>query len=111
LAKDSQTAVAPKRRRTLRVELEIRLPAFISGSRSGPAEVQDLALGGAFLLTKLQLEVGDMLHVKIPTGDLPFQSAAKVRAVSRAGVGVEFVQMKPEDHALLRDLIAKLLAP
>jgi hypothetical protein len=100
----------PKRRRSLRVQLEIRLQAFISGSRSGAAEVQDLALGGAFLLTKLNLAVGDTVQLKILMGDRPFHSAATVRAVTRGGVGVEFVQMKPEDRDLLRDLIAKLLS-
>lgn len=109
MAKNSTVSLVPKRRRNLRVQIETPLPATISGDRSGVAEIQDLALGGAFLQTVLHLQVDDAIYVKFQFEDRTFRSAAKVRTVLPRGVGVEFVEMKPEDHNLLRDLIARLL--
>jgi len=109
MSMETTMAVTPKRRHSLRIHLETQLVASMSGARNGSATVRDLGLGGAFLETKLPFEVGDSLHVKILSGSPPFQCPSKVRNVMADGIGIEFVQMKPEDRELLRRLITNLL--
>jgi hypothetical protein len=109
MAKQATMTEAPRRRRSLRVHLETTLNAYISGARRGTARVRDLALGGAFLETELKFAVGDLIHLEILSGSPHFQSEAKVQNILPEGIGIEFLQMKPEDHALLRLLITELL--
>ena len=96
-------------RRYLRVRLQPALPAAIAGTRSGPARVRVLALGGAFLETDMRLAVGDSMQLEIRTGLRKLQSTAVVRNITRYGAGVEFVHMKPSDRERLRRFIMQLL--
>jgi hypothetical protein len=71
--------------------------------------VRDLALGGAFLETRLHLEVGNVMQVEVLAGLPPFTANAIVRSVTPYGIGIEFQNMTPEDIKLLRGLINSLL--
>jgi PilZ domain len=96
-------------RRYLRVRLQPALQAAITGTRSGPARVRVLALGGAFLETDQRLAVGDSMQLEIRTGLRKVQSTAVVRNITAYGAGVEFVHMKPRDRERLRRFITQLL--
>lgn len=109
MANQSTMTASPRRRRSLRVHLDTSLPASITGARRATAYVRDLALGGAHLETETQFTVGDSVTVEILAGSPHFRSNAIVRNVTPEGVGLEFVQMEPEDHELLRLLITELL--
>jgi PilZ domain-containing protein len=110
LAKASATTLTSQRRRSLRVHLDKILHAAFTGTRRGRARVRDLAIGGVFLETDVKFAVGDPIHVEILSGAKPFECDAIVRNVTRTGIGVEFVEMKPEERDLLRLLMIDLLA-
>jgi len=109
VSKRSAMTTAPSRRRSLRVHLDKNLRASITGAHRGTARVRDLAIGGAFLETEQHFAAGDSIHVEILSASKPFESDAIVRDAKPEGIGVEFVEMKPEARELLRLLIAGLL--
>jgi len=109
LAKQPTATLVPRRRHSLRVRLDTRLLATITGARRATAIVRDLALRGAFLETEQQFAVGDALQVKILAGVDSIESAAQVRNVTSAGIGVEFTNVSRKQHTLIRNLITKLM--
>src|SRR6202521_5842408 len=108
-ARPKSSVAHARPRRYLRVRLQPALPAAITGTRSGPARVRVLALGGAFLETDQRMAVGDSMQLEIRAGLRKIQSTAVVRNITSTGAGVEFVHMKPRDRERLRRLITQLL--
>jgi hypothetical protein len=109
MSKQSTMTAEHRRRQSLRVHLETTLHASISGDRRGTGRVRDLAVGGAFLETEQHFEANDSIHVEISSGSQSFQSDAKVRNITSLGIGIEFVEMKPDEREHLRLLITGLL--
>ena len=96
-------------RRYVRARLQNPMQAVFIGTRSGPARVRIIALGGAFLETEQRLAPGDSMQLEIRTGLRSIQSTAVVRNITAAGAGVEFVHLKPRDRERLRRLITQLV--
>jgi hypothetical protein len=96
-------------RRYVRARLQTPMQAVFIGTRSGPARVRIIALGGAFLETEQRLAPGDSMQLEIRTGLRSIQSTAVVRNITAAGAGVEFVHLKPRDRERLRRLITQLV--
>jgi hypothetical protein len=96
-------------RRYQRVALESPLPADIEGTKSAPAKVRAIALGGALVETGSRLSIGDLMHIEIHAGFGHIRSTAVVRNANPEGYGVEFVHMDQEDREKLRRRLVKLL--
>ncbi|MGD0955677.1 MAG: DnaJ domain-containing protein [Candidatus Acidiferrales bacterium] len=77
------------------------------------SRMQELGLGGVFVYTKEPATKGSMIELlfDVPTGEV--RARATVRHVRPSvGMGLQFIQMRPEDRARLhRFLIAQQEAP
>lgn len=99
------------RRLTLRVSVRASDP----GGRVASAivfEAAELSGGGAFLPSLLLLEVGERLNLAFTLPDgRPVQTQARVVRASRgsadepSGIGVEFVDIAPDDRAAIERLL------
>ncbi len=105
-------------RKQSRVVLELPMVVSDPSSRvSGSIlfDSADVSTGGAFLRTDLLFEVGELLvlQFQLPrteAGDGPhIRTAGRVTRVSRGqakeipGMGVEFVDLRPEDRAAIEE--------
>ncbi|HET6149468.1 MAG TPA: PilZ domain-containing protein [Polyangia bacterium] len=105
-------------RKQVRAVLE--LPVVVSDP-SNPVrdgirfEDADVSTGGAFLRTDLLFEVGARLTLQfqLPHGGPGVRAAGRVSRVSRgqsrevAGMGVEFVDLRPEDRAAIEERLRR----
>jgi hypothetical protein len=96
-------------RRYQRIALSSPLQANIKGTRSTPARVRALALGGALVETGSHLAIGDSMSIEIHSGLGRIRSTAVVRNANPEGYGVEFVHMDQDDREKLRRRLVKLL--
>jgi uncharacterized protein (TIGR02266 family) len=78
-------------------------------------EAADVSTGGAFLRTDLLFEVGELLTLQfqVPEGGPQVRTAGRVTRVSRGqsrevpGMGVEFVDMRPDDRAAIEERLRR----
>jgi hypothetical protein len=74
-----------------------------------------VATGGAFLRTDLLFEVGErlILQFQLQQGGPAVRASGRVARVSRGqsrevpGMGVEFVDLRPEDHAAIEERLRR----
>jgi hypothetical protein len=92
----------------LSAQIEGSVMSFARGASVVPARVRTISLGGAFLESPRQLNVGDSIRVEIRAGLRSIQGTAVVRNVAPNGGGIEFVHMPQEDREKLRRLVRKL---
>jgi c-di-GMP-binding flagellar brake protein YcgR len=112
------TSIGRESRKQARVVLE--LPMVVSdpaGRLTGSIhfETADVSTGGAFLRTDLLLEVGEllMMQFQLPQGGPSIRTAGRVTRVSRgrakevAGMGVEFVELRPQDREAIEECLRR----
>jgi hypothetical protein len=109
LTREVLAPATPRRRRSLRVHIDVSLSVTIVGKRRETGVIREISLGGAFLETNQDLKVGDSLRLEITAGTRRFQSSAIVRNTKEGGAGVEFVRMTDEDRKILRAIMTGLL--
>lgn len=95
-------------RRYVRHRLPSPLPAKIEGPHGAPAQVQVLALGGAFIATEQPLANGDTVRIEMRVGLKRISATSVIRNAGGQGHGIEFVHMKQEDREKLRRYLSKL---
>ena len=92
----------------------LELPVTVSDASNRVAggirfDAADVSTGGAFLRADFLFEVGELLALQfeLPDGGGPIRTAGRVTRVSRgeakevAGMGVEFVDLLPQDRAAI----------
>jgi uncharacterized protein (TIGR02266 family) len=105
-------------RKQARAALE--LPVVVSDSANRVTggiqfDSADISAGGAFLRADLLFEVGELLTLQfqLAQGGPTIRAAGRVTRVSRGqskevpGMGVEFVDLRPEDRAAIEDRLRR----
>lgn len=75
---------------------------------------RDLCEGGMFIETRQPLEVGSQLHVRFnleDQGPIVVASAKVCYVVQKLGMGVEFVELVPDDRTRIRRFALTLPSP
>ena len=73
-----------------------------------PEVLRDLSERGAFIQTRQRFSKGSIVSMRfsLPISDRPIYATVVVRHVRNTlGVGVEFLDLSPEDHEELRDFV------
>lgn len=69
---------------------------------------RDLGAGGCFVKTAVPLSKGSRIRVRIEYGGAEFTAVGRVTDnVTAEGMGVEFIEMKPRDRAILEKWLAE----
>ncbi len=120
-----------ERRRHKRVECSLPIQLYVSGhAKPIPAEVKNISISGAFVQASEKIPTGekvllefkesqlDMIHARIagdkppaleaPTGMSDGAAALYLKRVQGTGIGVEFLNVRPEVQAFLGELIEAL---
>jgi curved DNA-binding protein CbpA len=76
--------------------------AWRSAAQSSTARAENMGLGGLFLRTEKPASNGSMLELvfDLPTGEIRARATVR-RSMPGRGMGVQFIQMRPEDRAKL----------
>jgi hypothetical protein len=86
------------------------LVAWRSGGRQRTARITTLGLGGLFINESDPPPVGSVLQLVFKTAAGDVRASVSVRNIEAGrGMGVEFLQMRQEERARLKQLIAGLL--
>ena len=103
-----------KPRETRRHE-RISLPKGMSvtwygGGQQQVSRVQTLSMGGVFLCGSITMRVGTDLTLvfEVPGGMILAEAVVRY-VVPGEGMGLEFVNMKPQSRVLLEELLTRLL--
>lgn len=83
--------------------------AWHDGARQEVSRVQDLNIGGLFVATENPCAIGASVSILLSVPEGEIRGRAVVRNVSPKGMGVEFAELREQDAARLRMLIARLL--
>lgn len=96
------------RRRYRRVETGYPVTLFCQGE-TYRVKATNLSIGGVFIATKLPLQAGALVHLRLTLPDRAFlQATAQVRFVQpEVGVGVRFLEISETDLAKINDIIEK----
>lgn len=96
------------RRRYRRVDTGYPVTLFCQGE-TYRVKATNLSIGGVFITTKLPLQAGALVHLRLNLPDRTFvQSTAQVRFVQpEVGVGVRFLEISEGDLAKINDVIEK----
>jgi len=120
-----------ERRRHKRVECNLPVQLYVQGhSKPIPAEVKNISISGAFVqasekiptglkvLLEFKLSEMDMIHARIagdkppaleaPTGLSENAAEAYLKRVQGTGIGVEFLNVRPEVQQFIGELIEAL---
>jgi hypothetical protein len=91
-------------RYTIGARAEVKDPA---SRRENVLATRDLSAGGCFVITANPLPPGTPTHVRITHRGDEFHAAARVtHNVSARGMGLEFIEVKPNDRAILEKWLA-----
>jgi PilZ domain len=85
--------------------------AWQSGTRRAVSNLENMGLGGVFVLTRQPVPIRSMVKVlmDLPLGEM--RARAVVRRVTPArGMGLEFIAMTQEDRARLSKALQPMLA-
>lgn len=92
-----------EKRRNPRVDLNLQVS--IRTKHEGPHTVQDLSVGGLFIQTanpsQFQAEDEIELTMQEPADNKTMRLNARVARVAEDGIGVEFLNLTPEDYSAL----------
>lgn len=83
--------------------------AWQDGNYQEISRVLDLNAGGLFITTQHLLAIGASVSILLSVPEGEIRGRAVVRNVSAKGMGVEFAELREQDLARLRRLIARLL--
>lgn len=94
-----------EKRKSPRIDLHFQL-IYIGQKGERPHEVRDLSMGGLFIRTAnpSEFQQGDEVELVMrePADNTLMLLNAKVMRVSKAGIGVEFINLTPEDQETLQ---------
>lgn len=96
------------RRRYRRVDTGYPVTLFCQGE-TYRVKATNLSIGGVFIATKLPLQAGALVHLRLNLPDRAFvQATAQVRFVQPdVGVGVRFLEIAESDLAKINEIIEK----
>lgn len=99
------------RRRYRRVDTGYPVTLFCQGE-TYRVKATNLSIGGVFIATKLPLQAGALVHLRLNLPDRTFiQATAQVRFVQgEVGVGVRFLEIAESDLAKIHGIIEKSAA-
>jgi hypothetical protein len=99
------------RRRYRRVDTGYPVTLFCQGE-TYRVKATNLSIGGVFIATKLPLQAGALVHLRLNLPDRTFiQATAQVRFVqAEVGVGVRFLEIAETDLAKIHEIIEKSAA-
>ena len=101
------------RRRYPRVELRKGIPVgWQGGGKFGTSRIVSVSLGGVFISTEDPPAQGSIVKLifDVPAGEV--RAGAVVRySVPGKGMGIQFINMGPDDRGRLYLLLGKLLGP
>lgn len=96
------------RRRYRRVDTGYPVTLFCQGE-TYRVKATNLSVGGVFIATKLPLQLGALVHLRLNLPDRTFvQATAQVRFVQgEVGVGVRFLEIAESDLAKVQEIVEK----
>ncbi len=96
------------RRRYRRVDTGYPMTLFCQGE-TYRVKATNLSIGGVFITTKLPLQAGALVHLRLCLPDRTFiQATAQVRFIqAEVGVGVRFLEIAESDLAKIHEIIEK----
>ncbi|MBS1812716.1 MAG: PilZ domain-containing protein [Acidobacteria bacterium] len=96
------------RRRYRRVDTGYPVTLFCQGE-TYRVKATNLSIGGVFIATKLPLQAGALVHLRLNLPDRSFiQATAQVRFIqAEVGVGVRFLEIAESDLAKIHEIIEK----
>lgn len=96
------------RRRYRRVDTGYPVTLFCQGE-TYRVKATNLSIGGVFIATKLPLQAGSLVHLRLSLPDrTSIQATAQVRFIqAEVGVGVRFLEIAEGDLAKIHELIEK----
>ncbi|MFN7926741.1 MAG: PilZ domain-containing protein [Blastocatellia bacterium] len=99
------------RRRYRRVDTGYPVTLFCQGE-TYRVKATNLSIGGVFIATKLPLQAGALVHLRLNLPDRTFiQATAQVRFIqAEVGVGVRFLEIAESDRARIQEIIDKSAA-
>jgi tetratricopeptide (TPR) repeat protein len=82
-----------------------------SAGQTSTARAENMGLGGLFLRTENPARHGSMLELvfELPTGDVRARAIVR-RSMPGRGMGVQFIEMRPEDRARLNRYLTREVA-
>jgi hypothetical protein len=85
--------------------------AWQSGTRRAVSYLENLAMGGLFVLTRQPLPLRSMVKVlfDFPIGEVRARAVVR-RIIAQRGMGIEFIAMDQEDRARLHRMLMTLSA-
>ena len=80
------------------------------GGKFGTSNINSVSLGGVFIVTPDPVGAGSMLALifDVPAGEVRARAIVK-RSIPGKGMGVQFINMSPEDRGRLFLLLSRLL--
>jgi len=80
------------------------------GGKLGTSNINSVSLGGVFIVTPDPAGAGSMLALifDVPAGEVRARAIVK-RSIPGKGMGVQFINMSPEDRGRLFLLLSRLL--
>ena len=99
------------KRRYRRVDTGYPVTLFCQGE-TYRVKATNLSIGGVFIATKLPLQIGALVHLRLNLPDrTSIQATAQVRFVQGAvGIGVRFLEIAESDLAKVQEIIDKSAA-
>lgn len=96
------------KRRYRRVDTGYPVTLFCQGE-TYRVKATNLSIGGVFIATKLPLQAGALVHLRLSLPDRTFiQATAQVRFIqAEVGVGVRFLEIAESDLARIHEIIEK----
>ncbi len=99
-------------RRHERVLARVPVSIVSRGGATGTVlfDTRDLSQGGAFLSSRLLLEVDEELELELALGDARVRAVGRVVHVSREGapgMGIEFTRLSDADREIIRGYLQK----
>ena len=99
------------RRKYPRIELPKGLAVgWRGGGKFGTSTINSVSLGGVFIATSDPAAAGSMLGLifDVPSGEVRARAIVK-RSLPGKGMGVQFLNMSPEDRGRLYLLLSRLM--
>ena len=103
IKKDSAEALSPSERRYSDRKKLIVNVSFKGGDITGIANTRDIGIGGLYITTKITLDVGTQIFMRMTVGEKEVElGGVVVYSDPERGVGVRFQDLSKENEDLLK---------